>query len=283
MNASELIEQWPGMAEAKAGDVFASPAWAMAVDHRGTDATLVKDKTRERDVIGIDIAFDDEAHFLAIAASDDYPELRKVWETKTQLPDAVLLALVEKECGGLFQTLENAVHRQLSVKGLADRETAGARNVAAQAFALKDAEGRTLCDFSLSVDGAVLAELGQLQNLDVAHEAVRALTRPARAEYAAFALSEDELKALAPGDHLLLPEIGTAKPGWTAATSDDDLAHVMSAATTELRFADFADESLPEPPAASTLVLVRRDRIVAEGRLTRLGEQNAFVVEGMKG
>lgn len=281
MNASELIGKWPGIpADARA--IFAREAWAMPVSYRGNDATLVRDATRERDVIGIDIAFDDEPHFLALAVSDDYPELRKVWEMRTKLPDEVLLALVEKECGPLFQTLENAVRHQLSVKGLADRETAKARNVAAQAFAVKDGDGETLCDFSLSCDGVVLAELGQLQNLDLAHESIRALTRPAWADYAAISLTSAELKALAPGDHLLLPEIGAEKPGWTVTMPDDGLAHVLSAATTELRFADFADETLPEPPPASALVLVHGGRIIAEGRLTQLGEQPALAIEGLK-
>ena len=282
MNASELIEKWPGIAGANAAAVFGMEAWSMAVSYRGNDATLVRDGTRERDVIGLDVAFDGEPHFLAVAASDDYPELRKVWEMKTQLPEVVLLALVEKECGALFQTLENAVRRQLSVKGLADRETAGARNVAAQAFAVKDEDGRTVCDFSLSADGFVLSAFGQLRNLDLGHESIRTLTRPARAEYAAFALSDADLAGLAPGDDLLLPEIGTAPAKWlTGDERADDLVHVLGPDATDLSFAAFADEQLPEPSEPTALVLVRKGRTIAEGRLTRLGEQPAFAIEAV--
>ena len=283
MSANELIEKWPGIAGAEAAAIFGMDAWAMPVGYNGNDATLVKDATRERDVIGLEIRFDAERHFLALAVSDAYPELSKIWTERTKLPDEIVLALVEKECGALFQTLENAARRQVSVIGLADREAAKAENVKAQAFALRDTAGETVCDFSLSMSPALLAEFGRVENLDANHESIRALTRPARAEYAAFSLTEDELKGLAPGDCLLLPEIGAEAPKWVTETPEDDLVHVLSATTAELAFADFADDSLSEPPAATTLVLLRKGRVFAEGRLARLGEQSAFAVEGLKG
>ena len=283
MSAEEIMEKWPGIAGADAAAVFGRKAWAMPVGYAGNDATLVKDATRERDVIGLEIRFDAERHFLGLAVSDAYPELSKVWTERTKLPDEIVLALVEKECGGLFQTLENAARRQVSGIGLADREAAKAENAKAQAFALKDDSGETVCDFSLSMSSALLAEFGRVENLDAGHESIRALTRPAHAEYAAFSLTETELKGLAVGDCLLLPEIGTEQPKWVTETPDDDLVHVLSAATTELAFGDFADDSLPEPPAASTLVLVRKGRAIAEGRLQPLGVQSAFAVEGLKG
>ena len=283
MNGEELIEKWPGIAGADAAAIFGKDAWAMPVGYAGNDATLVKDATRERDVIGLEIRFDAERHFLGLAVSDAYPDLSKVWTERTKLPDEIVLALVEKECGELFQTLENAARRQVSVIGLADREAAKAENVKAQAFALRDADGETVCDFSLSMSPALLEEFGRVENLDANHESIRALTRPAQAEYAAFSLTEDELKGLAVGDHLLLPEIGAEAPKWVTETPDDDLVHVLSAATTELAFADFADDSLPEPPAATTLVLLRKGHMIAEGRLQALGAQSAFAVEGLKG
>ena len=186
MNAIELMEKWPGIAGADAATIFGMDAWALGVSYAGNDATLVKDATRERDVIGLEVKFDDEVHFLSIAVSDDYPELSKVWEQKAKLPNEILLALVEKECGALLQTLENAARRQLSVVGLVPREDVGAKNVAAQAFALRGAEGETLCDFALSLSPALLAEFGRIEKLDAEHESIRALTRPARTAYAAF-------------------------------------------------------------------------------------------------
>ena len=283
MNEEELIEKWPGIAGAAAEAIFGREAWAMNVGYAGNDATLVKDATRERDVIGLAIRFDDEPHFLAFAVSDAYPELSKVWELKTKLPNEVLLALIEKECGAVLQTLENASRRQLSVAGLVPREEVGAKNVAAQAFALKDAKGNTVCDFSLSLSKALVEEFGRVENLDVDHESIRALTRPARVEYAAFSLTDEELKSLAPGDHLLLPEIGSESPKWVTDTPADDLVHVLGATVGELSFKDFADDALPEPPEASALILLHKGHAVAEGRLARLGEQPAFAVEGLKG
>lgn len=282
MNASELIEKWPGIAEADAAAIFGMEAWAMPVGYAGNDATLVKDATRERDVIGLEIKFDNEVHFLSIAVSDAYPELSKVWEQKTKLPDEVLLALIEKECGALLQTLENAARRQLSVVGLVPREDVGARNVAAQAFALRNEDGKTVCDFALSLSPALLDEFGRIEYIDAGHESIRTLTRPARAEYAEFALTDAEIAGLAPGDHLLLPEIGTVAPRWVTEPSDDDLVHVLAVTTTELAFGDFADDSLPEPPSAGTLVLVRKGREIAEGRLQILGAENAFAVEALR-
>lgn len=283
MNAEELIEKWPGIAGRDAAAIFGMDAWAMTVGYAGNDATLVKDATRERDVIGVNVRFDDELHLLSLAVSDAYPELSKVWELKTELPGEVLLALIEKECGGLFQTLENAARRQLSVAGLADRETLGFRNAKAQPFALKDASGTVVCDFSLSLSKALVDEFGRVENLDVNHDSIRALTRPARTEYAAFSLSDEELAGLASGDYLLLPEIATDAPKWVTETPADDLVHVLGTTAGELAFKDFADDTLPEPPEASALILLHKGHAVAEGRLTRLGEQPAFVVEGLKG
>ena len=281
MNASELIEKWPGIADAEAETIFGMEAWAMPVGYAGNDATLVKDATRERDVIGLEIRLDDKVHFLSIAVSDAYPELSKVWQQKTKLPDEVLLALIEKECGALLQSLENAARSQLSVVGLVPREEVGARNVAAQAFALRNADGKSVCDFALSLSPSLIDEFGRTEYLDEGHESIRTLTRPARAEYAAFALTDTEIAGLAPGDHLLLPEIGTVAPRWVTEPSDDDLVHVLAVTTTELAFGDFANDSLPEPPQAGALVLVRKGRTVAEGRLARLGEQPAFAIESV--
>ena len=283
MSAEELIGNWPGIAGANAAELFGREAWAMPVGYNGNDATLVKDATRERDVIGLEIKFDAERHFLGLAVSDAYPELSQLWTERAKLPDEIVLALVEKECGALFQTLENAARRQVSVIGLADREAAKAENVKAQAFALRDADGETVCDFSLSMSPLLLAEFGQVENLDVTHSSIRSLVRPARVEYAAFALGAAEEKGLAAGDYLIVPEVGTEAPRWVTDPGDDDLVHVLSAATTELAFGDFADDSLPEPPAAGTLVLVRKGREIAEGRIQPLGAQSAFAVEGLRG
>ena len=284
MSANELIEKWPGIAGADAAAIFGMDAWAMPVGYNGNDATLVKDATRERDVIGLEIRFDAERHFLALAVSDAYPELSKVWTERTKLPDEIVLALVEKECGALFQTLENAARRQVSVIGLADREAAKAENVKAQAFALRDASGETVCDFSLSMSPALFAEFGRVENLDANHESIRALTRPARAEYAAFSLTEDELKGLAVGDHLLLPEIGSQPAKWlTGDEKADDLVHVLGPDAAAISFAAFADEQLPEPPEPVAMELHFHGKCIAEGRLQALGAQSAFAVEGLKG
>ena len=279
MNAIELIEKWPGWTEATPTEIFGSEAWAMPVSYRGSEAVLVKDAVRERDVIGLDIRLDDEQHFLALAVSDDYPELSKVWEAKAKLPDEILLALVEKECGALFQTLENAVRRQLSVKGLADREQAKALNAKAQAFAIRDGDGTTVCDFSLSMSEPVVATFGRLSNLDFGHSAIRGLTRPARAKYAEFFLDEADVAGLAPGDRLLLPEIETKPAQWMFDDPKDNLLHVLGAGETEIAFGALADDCPPELPPATELELRFRGRTVAVGRLARLGEQPAFEIE----
>lgn len=278
-----LIENWPGIAGADAATVFGMEAWSLPISYDGKDATLVKDRTRERDVIGLVIRFERDEHFLAIACSDAYPELSKVWEQRAKLPDEILLALIEKECGALLQTLENAARRQLSVVGLAPHEDVGAKNAAAQAFALVDEDGETVCDFALSMSPTLLKEFGRLDNLNAAHESIRALTRPGRAEYAAFTLTDDELAGLAPGDHLLLPEVESGTATWTVETPADDRVHVLGAETADLSFGDFADDSLPEPPEPTALVLVHKGRTIAEGRLSKLGEQPALAIEGLKG
>ena len=74
IGADELMEKWPGIAGADAAAVFGREAWAMPVGYNGNDATLVKDATRERDVIGLEIRFDAERHFLGLAVSDAYQD-----------------------------------------------------------------------------------------------------------------------------------------------------------------------------------------------------------------
>ena len=205
------------------------------------------------------------------------------------MPDALLLALVERDCGPLFQFLENAVRKQLRLVGLAAAPADGPRTDMVS-FQVDDTV------FSVTRSASVLSAFGLLRNLDLSHESIRAQSLPDEVEYASFALSEDERASLAPGDALLLPEIESVPPriivdGRFVADANgvtpyaaDSLVHVLAQDGGTIALGnvfDIADAPSPPPSAeaGAQLRMVRAGRQIATGRLDRLAGQLAFFVE----
>ena len=213
------------------------------------------------------------------------------------MPEAILLALVEKECGPLFQLLENAVRKQLRLVGLAPLTQSPERDLFLCVSASQSEESAAdPLVFSLTRTSTVVAAFGVLRNLDLAHDAIRSQTLTAAVDYAAFALSDADRASLALGDALTLPEIGTVAPrlvvdgrfviddNGVQPFAADALAHVRAAADRTLTLGAVFDatETPPARPDAqpgAQLRLLRSGKTVATGRLDRLGEQNVFVVE----
>ena len=226
MNSLDLLSSLPPFRDWTPADVLASPAWAMPCRLGKDEGRLVSEGALlPADPLRLAVRFADESALLALADSPLFPELHALWPARADVPPTLLLALVEKECGPLLQLLENLVGRQLAIDGLAspageaasgdsaaaalDRSVAG-HTWPARAFRLLRASGEALCSFALTLSPALVEAFGALRNLDPAHPAIRDTAYPAVVQLAAPTLSSDDLASLAPGDHLLLPEVEPA-------------------------------------------------------------------------
>ena len=266
MDAFELLKDWPGWSRANAGKILSSPAWRMELDYDGAPAVLRRREDRLENLVWLDVAFDDESVRLGIADSESFPDLHRLWAKREGLPREVLLALVERECGALFQALEDALRKGLSVTGLAE---APADDAKAESFTLERPDGDgSVADFTLGLTPALLMPLGQLRFLDTDHPAVRGLEREAEAEYAEVALEGDEAARLAAGDYVLLPQEAAAT--WRTGRAASGAYRLVGAATGTVTFGQIVDDDLPPVPPPEDLRLVKGTEVVAEGRFAQL-------------
>lgn len=297
MKPLEILTSLPQWSKASAENLLASPAWAMPCRLGEQNCTMRLDATCPSETLDLLVRFGDEEHVLGLRDSESLQELHAVWPARAELPEPILLALAEKECGALFQLLENAVRRQLSVVGLAPSPlVSDAHALLAQVYS---ADGAPVVSFSLSSSSALVTVLGQLRFIDATHPVVRDGTLAAEVEFATFALPAADLAALAPGDALLLPEIGTVPPrqivdgrflvgeNGVVDWKDDGALRVIAAdpvAMTVGELLDLAGNDAATPalqplPANMPLRLVRFGKTIAAGRLCALGAQQAFVVD----
>ena len=271
MDGYALLQDWPTFEKVNAETVFASPAWRLETVCGDAPAVLTKAETSASDLLWVSVTLEDEAHVLGIGDSEAYADLHLLWARRGGLPKELLLALVERECGDLFQVLEKVFRRRFQIKGLAD----GAPVDGGVDFRLT-ADG-TAYAFALDLSPLLVMELGKLKYLDPGHEAIRGLRRPAWAEQATVELLEAECAALAAGDCVVLPE--DAEPVWRVTVPADDLVHVRSDAAGEVTFAQMADDDWPALPEPGRVVLLKGGRTVARGSLATLGLQRVFTVE----
>lgn len=270
MDAVALLKTWPDWEHASLETVLASPAWRMPVRYGETATTLVRADALPDDAISLAVTFDGTPAVLALADSALYPDLHLLWSRRADLPSALVLALVEKECGNLFALLEKLTRRLFGVTGFADAP--GARSYA---FAVAGLPAPLA--FALDLPAELLPVFGDLACLDPAHPSIRGAVREIRADYGALAVTDDELAALAPGDFLLSP--GETAAQWLTAPPADGAAHVLAAAAQTATFAAFADDALPPPPPpAEGLLLVRGGRHYAVLAPDRVGEAAAYRV-----
>ena len=277
MSAFDILKSWPGISDASAEELFAHPAWAMPCQWSDERCILRRAAAKPRDVIGIAVTLDDDPHFLGLANRETFPDLHDLWERKAELPSALILALIEKECGDLLQMIENVARRQVGVTGLDDPEK---RSGAIAFEVISLADGSIRASFVLDMKPSMARTFGQLRFLDVSHESLREMARPARAVYATFDLPPEDAAGIATGDYLMLPEVESGAGGeWKCTFPDDGRYRVVSRDDTELTFAALADGNVPPLPAPCELELRRGDEVVARGRFKELCSRPAFVVE----
>ena len=272
MDANELLRDWPGWSKANAERVLASPAWRLETRFGERPARLVRVASLDAAAtVVLDVRLDDEPRLLAIEPTPLFPDLSLLKARLSALPKEVLLALVEKECGLLFQFVEDVAKRRLTVAGLSG---AAAPQTA---FAVSGEAGEAR--FALDLTSEMAQRLGILANLDVTHPSIRGLTRESAACHGAWTLSDGEAAALSVGD-CLVPEAGFASQ-WLVEEPADDLARAVSDEKGILTFAQLADDALPSVPPPTRLALVRRGRPIATLEPVRLGQvATAFRVVG---
>lgn len=270
MDAAELLKTWPSWEHASLETVLASPAWRMGARYGATAATLVRAAALPDDPIALAVTFDGAPAVLALADSALYPDLHLLWSRRAALPPALVLALVEKECGDLFALLEACTRRLFGVTGFAEAPPAHPVAFAVEGLAAPLA-------FALDLPAELLPVFGSLACLDPAHPAIRGATREIWADYGALAATDEELAALAPGDYLLRGEAAAAR--WLTAPPADVAAHVVGRRPQTATFAAFADDALPPVPAPSDLVVVKGGRACARVTPASVGEAAAFRVE----
>ena len=296
MKPHEILAALPLAASAPPARILDSPAFAMPCRYGEEPALLRPAPVVPSDTLPLALLFGDEPHTLGLARTPRHPELDALWDSRDDVPAPILMALAEKECGPLFQLLENAVRRQLRI---APEPPAPPSPDAPAPLALQVAD----ITFTLTRTPTIEAALGgSLRHLDLSHPAIRDIPLTADTEYASFTLPPTDLATLTPGDALLLPEIGTIPPRLLVDTrftldptgvspfTDDARCRIVAVTPTTLPLGTLFDASenpspdlLPtEPPSPTTpLRLLLSGKTLAHGHLDRLGDQSAFVVESL--
>ena len=171
------------------------------------------------------------------------------------------------------------MRRELSVQGLAEAPGEGAR-----AFQVGAAGVPPAVTFTLTLSEKMLQELGDPKHLDCTHPSIAETRVSMEVAYAVFDLSAEEEAGLAPGDYLLLPEMSAEKPGRVClpGTQTPDRLRVIAAERADIPFATALQDDLRCAPAGTDdLLLMKGDRRIASGRLSKLGMQPAFAVEAL--
>lgn len=293
MKPLEILVGLPPWSVLKPAQILASPAFAMPCRFADQNAVVRLDAPSGADALFLDVRFADEPHVLGIRDSARFESLHALWPYRAETPAPILLALVEKECAPLLQTLENAVRCQLRIAGLADAEGA----------ATSGEDGDVLCgrvadvEFSLSRSAAVDEAFGSLRNLDLSHPSVRDTPLDAEVEHAAFALSAADIASLAPGDALFLPEVGSVRPRFIVDNSlaadengvspflrDDTRVRVRDAEPRRISLGtllDWAQSGCNETaaPAFALRLANSAGRTLASGHREKIAGNTAFVVE----
>ncbi len=274
MDALELLKNWPGWQTADAETLFDSPAWRLPVTFGDAPGVLTKADEEVSEPLVVVLSFDDEVCELGLFDSPLFPDLHCLWAKRHDLPLEVLLALIEKECGAVFQMLEDVVKKLVAVKGVIVKAT-----MPATLLSCRRPDGSSFV-FQMARSRGVIATFGQFENLDLFHPSIRSLVRPARGLYAALSLEAGDTAALGEGDLLLLPEDET--PTWLLSLPEDGILRVCTREEGELAFAEVADEEKPPIPEAEAVAVYRGGRLFARGNVVSLGLGRAVrIVERM--
>ena len=293
MKPFEILSSFPKWSKLGVDAIVDSPAFALPCRLGDESVKLVLGAMHPADTIKLSILLEDEPHVLSLARSPRFKELDAIWDSRADVPEPILLALVEKDAGPLLQLVENAVRRQLKLVGLAASDSPEARTLFAQVADI---------NFTLTRSATVTAAIGNLRNLDLTHEAIRSVAVPSVTEYATFSLSSEDVAGLTIGDAVLLPEMGTVPArivvdgrlviddGGVSRYEAGELVHVVDVTPKDITFGELFDAAEEDENRKSKVEniasgretqfrLVRNGKSIALGRIDRLGDQPALIIE----
>ena len=270
-----------GLAEMSPVETLAHPAWTLPVEWNGEKAELRSDGIVPADAIAVRVRFGATPCVLALAASEAFPELSRLLPVRSAVPEAILLAEIEKEAGPLLAVLEDATRMEVAVDGLCE--------AAADATAFRIVrDGEDLVRFTLTVVPALLESLGDLRRLDAAHPSIAELPLDCELEYAKIDLSAEELAGLAAGDRILLPEMDGKTPARLVLAGRGDAAALRvidaePARTTVGAWLEAEGEIRRARTEPCRLRLVKGEKTLATGSLALLGEHPVMQIEAIGG
>jgi len=275
MDVHELLRSWPGVSALSAEALLSHPAWRMPVGYADDVLSVVVEASGplRPDELLLAVTLDEVDNVLGISDSSRYPDLHRLWARRAELPEALLIALVEKEAGPLLQTVEELTKRELRLVGLAGSANAG-DGATRRSFRLESSDGAS--GFSLRVPAEVVTSIGVLDNLDTSHESIQSLTRPARAEYAVIDAAPDVVSALKTGDFLLAEQ--ETEASWQTELPDDSSLRLRDEAEEIFTFSQFASEDLPPVPPPSALAVFCHGCKVATAQTARIGDVFGYCI-----
>lgn len=293
MKPGEILGLLPKWRKASSDELVASPAWAMPCRLGETVCTMRLDAIHPADTLDVAITLEDEPHVLSLVDTPQFEDLHRIWPSRADVPEPILLALVEKECGQLLQLVENAARRQLKIVGLAPAGEQPGERLCARICA-GDEE---LLSFALTSSPALVATFGKLAFIDTAHPTVRDEELSSVTEFAAFTLSAADISSLAVGDALVIPEVETAPrrliveglflvdENGVARYADDGRLRVLDTETRAVTLGYLFDQAQSPAAVASDkptqMRLAASGKDIAHGRLENVASQPAFIVESL--
>ena len=275
-----LLDNWRVK---KPEELLDSPAWAMPCRLGEEQLTMRCGAVRPADSLALRVRFGEVPHTLAIAQSERFPELSRIWHARNEMPDAIILALIERECASFLQLLENAMRRQLSIEALGGE--------CAEEDFCGEAGGIT---FTLTRSRQLVEAFGRLGNLDLSSEVIRGEFCPVEYSYASFAMSQADCDAIDVGDAVVVPELDAPvnrvivddkivieSDGVSVPYEDDGvLYYICGAESAQVTLGAVFDGAVKVPAANSgALKLTHAGKTVATGRFERLANQPVFIVE----
>ena len=275
MIANEMLLSWPELAKLTADEICAHPAWRIVCEWHDEPCVMRRAAMKPRDIAALALRLGGKNCFFGLSNKEAFPDLHELWDVKRNLPDNLLLALVEKECGELFQILENAAKAEVELVSL---DSPGKR-IECEAFEVVARDGSVCARFVLEMAPDVLMEFGRLRHLDPDHASIRSLEKPMQAMYAEFCLPEEDAAEIAAGDYILLPELDVSKGVWIDRIEDDKFVRIVAPKAFAIKFSELADGAMPEVPSSSSVEMMVGAKVFARGRMDVLGIVPAFVVE----
>ena len=270
-----------GLTGLSPSETLAHPAWTLPVEWDGERAELRSDGTVPADAVAVRVRFGATPCVLALAASEAFPELSRLLPVRSAVPEAILLAEIEKEAGPLLAALEDATRMEVAVDGLCEP--------VADATAFRIVRrGEDLVRFTLTVASALLGALGDPRRLDASHPSIAELPLDCELEYAKINLSGEELAGLAVGDVILLPEMAEKTPARLVLAGCGDAAALRvvdaePARTTAGAWLEAEGEIRCGRTEPCRLRLVKGGKTLATGSLALLGEHQVLRIEAIGG